>query len=176
MGTLSANSTVVTFKPRPSNGWLSLAVLGVVLFLPTATTLASTSPTLQSPALLINLAISLGFGVPILLLAAWFPTMRYELSDETLSLRYGPVLNYRIPLDTITSMRRRNLSITLWSAMRLPGLALFAVPYGDVGKVRMCATAAANGILLIETADRKYGITPADEASFVAAIQARMAQ
>ena len=100
--------------------------------------------------------------------------MRNELDDEALTLRYGPVLTYRIPLKEIHGMRRRNLSITLWSSMRFPGLALFTVPYSDVGSVKMCATASTDRILLIETDSGLYGITPADEEGFVAAAQARM--
>ena len=57
---------------------------------------------------------------------------------------------------------------------RFPGIALFKVPYADVGNVKMCATAALNNILLIETDKEKYGITPADEESFVAALRAQM--
>ena len=102
--------------------------------------------------------------------------MRYELAGEALTLRYGPVLRYRIPLAHIQTIRRRNLTISLWSSMRLPGLALFRVPYADLGVVKMCATAAATDILLIETGRDKYGLTPADEAGLVAALQARLRQ
>ena len=121
-----------------------------------------------------TLLLMLAIGAPFLILAAWFPTMRYELDEHALTLRYGPVLTYRIPLNEIQTIRKRNLSISLWSSMRFPGIALFTVPYTDVGKVKMCATAAATGILLIETAKDKYGLTPADEEGFVAALQARM--
>jgi hypothetical protein len=38
----------------------------------------------------------------------------------------------------------------------------------------MCATAAATGILLVETGREKYGLTPADEAGLVAALEARL--
>jgi hypothetical protein len=38
----------------------------------------------------------------------------------------------------------------------------------------MCATAAATGILLIETDSTKYGLTPAAEEEFVAELRARM--
>ena len=121
-----------------------------------------------------NGVIGLGIGLPFLAFALWIRTMRYELGEDALTLIYGPVLRYRIPLSEIQSVRRRNLSVSLWSSMRLPGLALFTVLYNDEGKVKMCATAAANEILLIETLDAKYGITPADEDAFVNALQARM--
>jgi hypothetical protein len=68
------------------------------------------------------------------------------------------------------------LSLTIWSTIRFPGIALFKVPYADVGNVKMCATAALNNILLIETEKDKYGLTPADEEPFVSAIQSQMEQ
>ena len=165
------NQTLV-FKPRPSTGWLwvgglGLFIGGIGLF-----------PVLLGPvpllAVLPSLLICGGLGLAALALAAWFPTMRYELDGETLTLRYGPILRYRIPLEQIKGMRRRNLSISLWSSMRLPGLALFTVPYSDVGRVKMCATAAATRILLIETDGGLYGVTPAEEERFVAAVQERL--
>jgi hypothetical protein len=100
--------------------------------------------------------------------------MRYELGEDQLTLRYGPVLTYRIPLGKIRAIRRRNLSLTIWSTVRFPGIALFKVPYADVGNVKMCATAALNNILLIETEKEKYGLTPADEDQFVSAMRAQM--
>jgi hypothetical protein len=99
--------------------------------------------------------------------------MHYELDAEALTLRYGPVLTYRIPLDEVHAIERRDLRISLWSSVRLPGLALFVVPYRDIGQVKMCATAAAKGILLIETEGEMYGITPADESGLMAALEAR---
>ena len=109
----------------------------------------------------------------VLLVALLFPAMRYELDAEALTLRYGPALTYRIPLDDVHAIERRDLSLSLWSSVRLPGLALFAVPYRGMGQVKMCATAASKGILLIETAEAVYGITPADESGLVAALEAR---
>jgi hypothetical protein len=82
-------------------------------------------------------------------------------------------LTYRIPLDEVHAIERRDLSLSLWSSVRLPGLALFAVPYRGMGQVKMCATAATKDILLIETAEGMYGITPADEGGLVAALEAR---
>lgn len=170
------------FKPRRSTGWLWMVALslftlalGVVSALPLLTAPADDSlvvTLILVPTLLLMLAV----GAAGLLFAAWFPTMRYELDAHTLTLRYGPVLTYRIPLDEIQTIRKRDLSISLWSSMRLPGLALFTVPYTDVGKVKMCATAAAIDILLIEMTTDKYGLTPADEKGLVAALHARMGE
>lgn len=172
--TATRSTAVVTFRPRPSNGWAWLVAIAAGLVVVTVGPLLPAIGEIPLPALLITLGISLIIAIPMLVLAAWFPTMRYELDDEALTLRYGPVLRYRIPLDEIREMRRKDLKVSLWSSMRLPGLALFTVPYLDEGKVKMCATAAATGVLLIDTDRGTYGITPADEEGFVAAVRARI--
>ena len=165
---------VIVFEPRRSHGWLSLLLLALVV-------LVCTLPVVVAAAagevpwwvgLLMGL-MALGLGVPFLALACWFPTMRYELDAGALTLRYGPVLTYRIPLDEVHAIERRDLRISIWSSVRLPGLALFTVPYRDLGRVKMCATAASKGILLIETAEDLYGITPADEGGLLTALKAR---
>lgn len=168
-------NTEVVFRPRRSYGWLWLVGIGLVIIGLAALMLLVVSPGEEGYiAVLVTFVLTAAMGLPFLVLAVWFPTMRYELSAETLTLRYGPVLTYRIPLDEIETIRRRNLSISLWSSVRFPGFALFTVPYSDVGNVKMCATAAADRVLLIETGEEKYGVTPADEEAFVAALQARM--
>jgi len=171
---ISLMSEPLIFKPRRSAGWAWLAGIGLICV---GFGVLTALPLIQAGAaapVLLTALLAPAFGVPFLLLALWFPTMRYELGHDVLTLRYGPVLTYRIPLDEIEAIRRRDLSISLWSSMRLPGFAAFTVPYNDVGNVRMCATAAGNGILLIETDNAKYGLTPDDEAGLVAALQARM--
>jgi hypothetical protein len=165
---------VVVFEPRRSHGWLSLLLLALVV-------LVCTLPVVVAAAagevpwwvgMLMGL-MALGLGVPFLALAFWFPTMRYELDAGALTLRYGPVLTYRIPLDEVQKIERRDLRISIWSSVRLPGVALFGVPYRGMGEVKMCATAAAKDILLIQAAGEMYGLTPADEAGLVAALDAR---
>ncbi len=166
--------TPLVYPARSSWGWVWLLATALLLL---GLTVGLTIPIWeQTPAGIraLNLAIGLGFGLPCLVLAAWARAIHYILDENGLTLRCGPLTLYRIPLRQIRSIVRRNLSITLWSSLRLPGLALFGVPYADVGIVRMCATAAAERILLIETDKAKYGITPADEEGFVAALRARM--
>lgn len=168
-------SNEMIFRPRKSAGWLWLAGIGLLIIGLAALTLLAVPPGEEGyVVVLITFLLTAALGLPFLVMAAWFPTMRYRLDDETLTLRYGPVLTYRIPLDEIETIRRRNLSLSMWSSVRFPGIALFGVPYSDVGTVKMCATAAANGILLVETASEKYGLTPADEEAFVTALRARM--
>jgi hypothetical protein len=119
---------------------------------------------------LLTVPIGLGF----LLIAAFFPAMRYEIDGNRLILTYGPLLRYTINIKQIKSIRRRDLGFSPVSSFRFPGLAIFRVPYPEIGSVKMCATAASNGILLIETDTEKYGLTPADEKEFVAELQKRM--
>jgi hypothetical protein len=129
---------------------------------------------LSAGSAVLTLIICIPVAFAFLILAIWFPTMRYELDQDHITLRYGPILTYRIPLTEIRTIRRRNLGLTIWSTIRFPGIALFTVPYADVGNVKMCATAALNNILLIETEKDKYGLTPADEEAFVAALRSQM--
>ena len=168
---MSSNNLV--FKPRGSFGWvwlLALALAGLVSLIVAALSAAQT----PLPLLLLTIGSAGLVSVGGITLALWFPTMRYNLDDQALGLHYGQVLNYRVPFDRIKSIRRRDLGMTIWSSIRLPGIALFTVPYSDVGNVKMCSTGALKRILLIETDREKYGITPADEKGFVEALRTRI--
>jgi hypothetical protein len=133
-------------------------------------------PAAGSWILLVTGGLMLLIVAYMLLVAALFPTMCYELHERELVLRYGPILTYRIPYDSIDDVRRRDLQWTMWSSMRFPGLALWGVLYSDVGKVYMCSTRTAEGVLLISTAGRKYGISPAEEDRFTDTLRARIEQ
>jgi hypothetical protein len=159
------------FKPRPSTGWIWVGLIGCVL-LATGLGLMITQG-LSSPFLLMIL-LTIPIGIGFLVLAIFFPTMRYEIEGSRLTLCYGPLLRYTIEMGQIKSIRSRDIEISLVSSFRFPGLAIFSVPYPEVGTVKMCATAASHGILLIETASGKYGLTPADEQGFVAELRDRM--
>lgn len=161
------------FKPRPSTGWIWVGLLGLI---PLAIGIAVMVTQGLSGPFLIMILITISIGTMFLLVAIFFPTMRYELEGSRLTLRYGPVLRYSIELRQIKSIRSRDLQISPVSSFRFPGLAIFTVLYPEVGLVKMCATAASHGILLIETASAKYGLTPADEQGFVAALRERMRQ
>lgn len=161
------------FKPRPSTGWIWVGLLGLI---PLAIGIAVMVTQGLSGPFLIMILITISIGTMFLLVAIFFPTMRYELEGSRLTLRYGPVLRYTIDLRQIKSIRSRDLQISPVSSFRFPGLAIFTVLYPEVGLVKMCATAASHGILLIETASAKYGLTPADEQGFVAELRERMRQ
>lgn len=160
------------FRPRNSFGWFWLVLMALII---SAIAIApALAVGVSSSSAVLTLIVCIPIALAFLILAFWFPSMRYELDQDHLTLRYGPVLTYRIPLGEIRTIRSRNLSLTIWSTIRFPGIALFQVPYADVGNVKMCATAALNNILLIETEKEKFGLTPADEEEFVAAIRAEM--
>ncbi len=169
---IQPGTSIKTFKPRPSFGWFWLVLMAVIII--AISIVPALAVGLSSRSAVVTLIVCIPVAISFLVLAFWFPTMRYELDQDQLTLRYGPVLTYRIPLGEIRTIRRRSLSMTIWSTIRFPGIALFKVPYADVGNVSMCATAALNNILLIETQKEKYGLTPADEDQFVAAIRAQM--
>ena len=170
--TPTAGERAHVFRPARSLGFLWMALLGLVPALPVLALAASFSGVpwfaamVAVPALLI--------AGPFLFLAALYPTMRHELDAEALTLRYGPILRYRIPLGTIQSVERWDLDPSARSSLRVPGLALFQVAYVDAGIVRMCATRVGDRILLIKTASDQYGMTPADEDGFLSELRRRL--
>lgn len=161
------------FKPRPSTGWMWVGAIALVL-LAIGLSLIITSG--FSGPFMLTIVLTVIIGLVFLLIAVLFPTMRYKIEGNQLRLTYGPLLRYTIDINQIKSIRRRDLASGIVSSFRFPGLALFNVPYPEIGTVKMCATAANNGILLIETGATKYGLTPADEETFVAELKKRMSR
>lgn len=101
-------------------------------------------------------------------------TMRYILTTEAVEIRAGGS-SRRISFKNIVRVEVVNLALNLLSSYRLPGLALYDVLYSDEGIVTMFSTHALRDVLLIETADHhKYGISPEDEAEFVADLRSRL--
>jgi hypothetical protein len=124
----------------------------------------------------LTIILGLGLGAYFLATALWFPSMRYEMDDQTLTMRYGILVKERIPLDQIQQVTVQDLAFTLRAAMRFPGLALFTINYPNEGAVYMCATSAGNDVMILSTENGKYGITPEDETAFTAALTARVPQ
>ena len=168
---MTSNIEKKIYKPRPSTGWLWVGVPGLAVLAFGLWLLIRFG---MSGPFVLTIVLMVPIGVGFLFLAAFFPTMRYEIDGARLILTYGPLLRYEIELEQVKSIKRRDMGIGIVSSFRFPGLALFSVPYPEVGSVKMCATAATNGILLVETDSAKYGITPADEKEFVAELQKRM--
>lgn len=161
------------YVARRSYGWLFLFLLTIFLlfigFFTLQLYMAIGDTILLIPSLLI-----LGVALFQIIVLANLPYMRYELNDEKLVIKCGFILKYVIPLSSIKRVVKRDLEISLWSSFRLPGLALFRVPYADVGVVKMCATSMSRGIILIETDRGLYGITPDNEEQFIADLHSRI--
>ena len=170
---MTGTSQKTIFKPRSSTGWIWVGLIALVL-LATGLTLLITSG--FSGPFLIMILLTIPIGIGFLLLAVFFPTMRYEIDDSSVRLIYGPLLRYTIDLQQIKKIHNCDLGFSPVSSFRFPGLAIFTVPYPEVGNVKMCATASSTGILLIETRSTKYGLTPAKEEEFVRELTKRMEQ
>lgn len=161
------------FKPRPSTGWVWVGALGLLLLGIGLSMLIAYG---FSGPYIVTILLIIPLGLVFLLITAFFPTMRYEIEGTDLILTYGPLLRYTIDIGKIRSIRRSDLGISPLSSFRFPGLAVFGGPYPNIGTVKMCATAASTGILLIETESARYGLTPANEEEFVAELKVRMQQ
>lgn len=169
--TMTSNFEKKVYKPRPSTGWAWVGMPGLILLGIGSSLLIQTGFT---GPFIVAILITVLTGIMFLIIAVCFPSMRYEIDDTSLILTYGPLIRYVIDLEKVKSIKRRDLGFVIVSSFRFPGLALFSIPYPEVGSVKMCATAANSGILLIETESEKYGLTPADEKDFVAELQKRM--
>ncbi len=105
--------------------------------------------------------------------------VHYEVTPTELRLIGGPV-HYTIPLNTITRVYKRDFDLSLANrprrqitGVRMPSLSLADVQYNDTGPLKMCATSSWKDITIIETTGLKYGVTPADEEGFKAALGVR---
>lgn len=122
---------------------------------------------------MIALGIPLVFGAVVLFFAVIEPSMKYTVTESEITPSCGP-FRWRIPISEIWSIVERNLSWLLWAeGWKIPGYALFSIRYGDVGAVRMCATSMTRRVLVIETNQGLWGITPQDQKGFIAAVETR---
>ena len=165
----------LVFAPRPSNGGMHMAVLaGIMLMLTLIPTLLAYLFLRDYWYIFLAVAIlDVLFSWLIFRYALYFPHMRYEIAPDGLHLRYGPLLHYHIPYDTIERVWIHNFEYRP-NVRRVssPGLLLYGAYYPSMGKVFMCATAYKGRVLLIKTTDRTYGITPQDEEGFLDALRA----
>jgi hypothetical protein len=152
----------IEFRPRPSNGmrWSGGIGLSVVLMfaIPSILIAYEAHVLVTIPFLIVGVATT----APILVVAWYFPRMRYQVTEDSLYLNYGPLMNDRIPIQDITAIWVQDLKPSMLASFRFPGLALFDVDYVDRGRIRMCATSASKNILLIQAGRKRYGITPED--------------
>ena len=113
-------------------------------------------------------------SVPALFFLIIFPSIRYKVLSDSLLLRCGP-FRWRITIQSIRSITEKNLSyLPLSEGWKLPGYALFSITFGDVGRVRMCASSLTRHVLLVETDnDELWGITPENVDGLLEAIRAK---
>lgn len=158
-----AAPVLASFKPARSYGWawlIGLTTLVAVSALPLV--MPGLVPPEERGAVWIGLGIMVPLLAFLLAILASLPAMRYDLTNDELMLSCGPLYRYRIPYTEITDVRRTTLTPTLWSSMRMPGLAIGGVLYADNGTVKMCAIRMSRGILLLAAGKRRYGLTPHD--------------
>jgi hypothetical protein len=167
--------TKVSYLPARSYGWAWLLGLIALLMLPV---LMFTPPSAlegeDTAGAWIGVVIMVPLVTFLVLTLISLPNMRYTLTSDALVLSCGWMLTYRLPYEQITEVRRATLTPSLWSSMRLPGLALWGVPYADAGTLYMCATRMSRDLLVITAGTRRYGITPAEEDAFVGALTSRL--
>ena len=171
-----ASPGALIFKPEPSNGGMHMAVLT-----------ATTSVLLLAPLVVglillrgywyVFLALIIGalaIGWFLLRFALYFSHMQYEVAEDGLHLRYGPLLHYHIPYADITRVWLHDFEQRPYArAVSSPGLSLYAARFYDMGTVKMCATVRKGSILLIKTDKETYGINPADREGFLDALKSR---
>jgi hypothetical protein len=163
----------IEYQPRASRGrWWSGGLgisLGIMFGVAFVAAWGEMPPIILIPFVLFGVGVT----VPLLVIAWYFPQMRYLLGRKEIVLSYGPLMYDRVPIDAIRSIRRRNLRLSPISTFRFPGLAIFYVHYLGMNRIRMCATSATKQILIIDIGHRRYGITPEDEWGLVQAIRER---
>ncbi|HET6263161.1 MAG TPA: PH domain-containing protein [Chloroflexia bacterium] len=165
----------LTFLPRPSNGGMHMAVLaGIMLALALMPTILALFFLRDYWYIFLVVALlDVALSWLIFRYYIYFPQMRYELAPDGLHLRYGPLLHYHIPYDSIQWVWVHHFEYRPYvRRVSSPGLQLYGALYHGVGKVFMCASANKGRVLLIKTDTKTYGITPQDEAGFLDALRA----
>lgn len=167
------------YEPQKSKGWVYNGLCVIVPFILISYVSLVFFAILRSSTnggffLIIVIGFT-SFSLIIFMIASfifllWYPTMRYELSEDKLVLRCGS-LKSEIPLTSIKEIRKKNLkyhpSSTGW---KLPGYCIFRIKYTDEDWVRMYSRAMLRNIIIIETDKEKYGITPREEEEFLVEI------
>jgi hypothetical protein len=158
------------FKPRFSIvGWAVSILLPGVLLLVLWIVWRQNGPI----GIIVGLSIILGLFLAVsLFFLAIYPTMRYQFSDQDVTLICGP-FRWSIPKSDIRSIDKVDLAYLPWSeGWKLPGYSMFSIHYGgEKEKIRMCSTAMLKRILLIRTSTDCWGVTPADPEAFIRAIK-----
>jgi cytosine/uracil/thiamine/allantoin permease len=83
---IQTRKQIKIFRPRPSLGWLWLVLMAVIIFAIAIAPMLAMG--LSSGSVILTVIISSVVALAFLVLAFWFPTMRYELGQDELTLRY----------------------------------------------------------------------------------------
>lgn len=96
--------------------------------------------------------------------------LHYTLTETTLEISYGPT-KVEIPRDEILSVEQVAVSggKRLFGTA-LPGLQEGAWTFPETGRVELYST-EPELLTVIETSEKKYGISPADPAGFIEAVK-----
>ncbi|PIV56070.1 MAG: hypothetical protein COS15_02340 [Caldiserica bacterium CG02_land_8_20_14_3_00_36_38] len=164
------------FRPKYSK-WAYVFLSGVIIFVGFVLCAVIWIFKQEGAAITIIVLRSVPFGLLLLCFLLGlliYHTMSYELRGDGLYLICGP-FHSKIDYGKIKGFEKTDLTLDITASWRMPGYALFNVPYGNKGIVKMYSTSALKNILLIKTNDGKqYGITPADEKGFLKELEARM--
>lgn len=174
VATTQTTPGALVFAPRPSNGGMHMAVLaGIILSLALMPTLIAFFFLQEYWYIFLAVALlDVVFSWLIFRYAIYFPHMVYELAPDGLHLRYGPLLHYHIPYDSIERVWIHHFEYRAYARrISSPGLQLYGAFFHDMGKVFMCATSNKGRVMLIKTATQTYGITPQDEEGFLNALK-----
>jgi Zn-dependent protease with chaperone function len=159
-------SSDIIFKPRFNPiGWILIILLPLILLLLFLFSINSSGEfTIFFKVAILLLFVFLLISLFFLLI---YPTMKYILVNGKLILRCGPFKDV-IKLEDIKNISKKNLIYhTSSMGWKLPGYTLFKIYYPDQGYVNMYATGMLKDILLIETENQVYGITPKDEKKLI---------
>lgn len=159
-----------------------VALLLAVAVLPTLLIALVASPPIEARLVLYLMAAVTGLFTLALVIGGGLAVNRieYRLSDEALEIRVGP---WRGPVLPLESIRRawspEEVHSSDWSSsvgIRLPGLYIATVRPPGVGAVTLYATRRDRHLVVLETATRRYGVSPEDPAAFLGALQEKLGE
>jgi hypothetical protein len=169
------NAPPLVFRPRRPNNRRAglLTALFLVPYLLITAMLWQMSLWVALPWTIV-LVLCLAVMLPLLFLSAH--AVSYTLEADSLVLRYGKLVEYRLPYQAIRTVRpytltRREPIPLQGNSAQLPGLDTSAYHTPDAGNIKLLATGSPGPLVLIEAEGGNYGITPQDEEGFLTALR-----
>ena len=169
----------LVFKPRPPvirRACLLTSIFLVPYALITVLLWYTTSLWVSLPWIVVLLPTLI---VVFLILFRSARAVSYTLEADALVLRYGTLVNYRMPYSTIRDVKHYTLTTQNRPPMRgtwalLPSLDATAYRTDDAGDIKMLATTSAGPIVLIKSESGNYGINPILDEEFISALRQRI--